>query len=129
LITFIAMRATRAIMNSNAVDKIAYNQLYEFILKSESKTEFVERLQTLSTILLQEVTERVVTSNVHHAIQLIPLIDEMNQETMELIDRINNTEIIFEQPPILNTMFLRLIQLYNKKMFADYMYAKTALQN
>ena len=112
-----------------SVEIVQYNQLYEFIQYSESIEDYVERLHVRSSVIILELAHRLEDAQINLALQLVPLIDEMNEEVTELVDRINRTEIIENQVPVMNPLLFRLMEINNDKLYQDYKYAKTVMVN
>jgi hypothetical protein len=116
-------------MKNHNVDTIEYDNLYTFIMYSESEIDFIERSQIVSVVIINELANRISKVNAMFPIQLVGLIDKMNEEVLCLTTNINQSKVIDNQPPIMNPLLLRLIQVNNSKLFHDYINAKTILPN
>jgi len=109
--------------------KVAYNKLYEFACKAESNEDFVERMHIVSTVIIEELANRLEKANVIVPPMLLDVIDPMNEEVYTLVDNINSTEITEDQHQIQQPLLIRLIHVYHPKMFKDYQYAKYVIRN
>lgn len=107
--------------------EVKYDDIFGFVCLSESKEDYMERLQIISCVILDEVTRRV--RNVIFPYQLVPIIDEMNEEVCGLVNKLNDLHLICDQPEIMNPLLLRLIQANHPKMFSDYIYTKSIRLN
>jgi len=116
-------------MKNNDVDIVEYENLYEFVMASESEKDFLERSKIVSVVIINELASRLSKINAMFPIQLVEPIDNMNEEIICLTANINTTKIVENQPEIINPLLLRLIQVNNQKLFHDYIQAKTILPN
>ena len=116
-------------MKNHNVDTLEYENLYAFALGSESIKDFYERSQLISIVIVHELARRLSKLNIMFPVQLIEPIDKMNEEVIILIANINASNIIENQPEIMNPLLLRLMQVNNNKLFHDYINAKVILPN
>lgn len=101
--------------------------IYDFVRFSESEKDYVERLSICSSVLMLELSERL--DNCYIPLQLVPVIDEMDIQTKEIVESLNSMRCINGFPDLDKEMFLNLIRLTNKQVYEDYMYAKFVLPN
>jgi hypothetical protein len=114
--------------NSNVVE-VKYDEIYEFVAHSKDTSDFVERLQLVCLIIVNELADRMSEKKLYMPIQIVPLIDEMNEEVVCFVENVNTTKIVDNQPKVEHPLLIRLIQMNSARLYNDYMYAKTALQN
>ena len=67
--------------------EVQYSDLFEFITYSESTYDFLERLSISTSIVIDELSERV--QDVEFPFKLVPIIDEMNEEINSLTSNLN----------------------------------------
>jgi hypothetical protein len=113
----------------NKVEEVRYDTLYQFAFKSESRSDFVERLQLISASIVSELAERIHQEQPIFPFQIAKIIDKMNEEILCLVENINTAKIVEEQPEVMQPLLLRLIQVNHPKLYMDYAQYKAILPN
>jgi len=110
--------------------EVQYTDLFEFISYSESNYDFVERLSISSAVVVAELSNRIIgTQILPISFKLIPIIDEMNEEINVLVSNLNSLNLVSNQPKLQENLLLRLIEQCNPKLFEDYYNAKYVMPN
>ena len=107
--------------------EVQYTDLFEFISYSESNYDFVERLALSSAVVVAELSDRIMGTQI--PFKLIPIIDEMNEEINSLVSNLNSLDLVMNQPELQENLLLRLIEQCNPKLYEDYYNAKYVLLN
>jgi hypothetical protein len=107
--------------------EVQYTDLLEFISYSESNYDFVERLSISSAVVIAELSNRIMGTQI--PFKLIPIIDEMNEEINSLVANLNSLDLVMNQPELQENLLLRLIEQCNPKLYEDYYNAKYVLMN
>jgi len=107
--------------------EVQYTDLLEFISYSESNYDFVERLSISSAVVVSELSNRIMGTQI--PFKLIPIIDEMNEEINSLVANLNSLDLVMNQPELQENLLLRLMEQCNPKLYEDYYNAKYVLLN
>lgn len=98
--------------------RVDYNNILEYVSESESRYDFLERMEILSNIIMLEFHNRI-----HDKIfgfQIAEVIDDMQNELHSTIRNINLMCFVHNQPEIQEDVFLNLIEIYNPDILQIY---------
>lgn len=109
------------------VEEVSYDTLFDFIIKSQGKYDFTQRIAMSSMVILYELNNRL--SDVYFPIQLPPIIDDMNKEINELVENVNIVCHFDDVPEIEHDVLFRIIEVTNQEMLNDYNLAKNVIPN
>lgn len=107
--------------------EVQYRDLFEFITYSESTYDFLERLSISTSVVVNELSERI--GEVQFPYKVVPIIDEMNEEINSLVSNLNSINLVSCQPELQENLLITLIEATNPALYRDYVYAKYVLPN
>ena len=107
--------------------RVDYYNILEYVSESESRYDFLERMEILSNIIMLEFHNRI-----HDKIfgfQIAEVIDDMQNELQHTINNINSMCFVDNQPEIQEDVLFNLIEIYNPDIISIYNENKFVLCN
>ncbi len=107
--------------------RVDYYNILEYVSESESRFDFLERMEILSNIIMLEFHNRI-----HDKIfgfQIAEVIDDMNNELHHTIRNINTMVFVQNQPEIQEDVLFNLIKIYNPDILEIYNQHKFVICN
>ena len=77
---------------------VSYTDIFLFISESNSRSDFDNRVTSVSHTIICEFNRRITLNEVQFDYQVAQIIDELIEETAGFIDNVNSINIIDDQP-------------------------------
>lgn len=106
---------------------VNYENIFDFVLSSESTEDFYGRMAEASLIVIKELSIRL--ENCYFPFFATEIIDDLQDEVDDLIAKINNSNIVPQQPVLSSEFFKLMIRFNNPLLYKDYCLTKYVLPN
>jgi hypothetical protein len=107
--------------------EVEYNNLFEYVSMSQDVDDFADRFSDVVNSILIELNKRL--ENCYFKYKAMNIIDVIQEEIAVFVSDVNSAYIIENQPFVVDSFLLTIIQFNHQELFNDYMYAKYVMPN
>jgi hypothetical protein len=104
------------------------NNLYEYISYSHDVHDFMNRMFVFCQIIKSELLVRL-NDELDFPFQCVEIVDSINTDVEELVDDINETHFLEDQPKVDRKIFMKIIEAEFPDLETKYHYYKNVILN
>jgi hypothetical protein len=107
--------------------KVEYENLLEYVSKSQDVDDFADRFYNIVEAIISELNKRL--ENCYFPFLAMKVIDSVQEEIVSFVADVNRMDIVYNQPFVVDTFLILIIQFNHQELFRDYMYSKFIMLN